>query len=1028
MSLNKHRSVCVIVLLLLGGVCTDSEGSFKYSKNVKFVEREREEPPQEHFKKPTTDLSTDPYNNLLVISTLDGTLTAVDRISGELRWVSRDDKPMIQVPIQEGNLPKTPYFLPDPKTGSLYMMGKQNSLRKLPFTIPQLVAMAPCRNSEGLMYTGRKTDYWLQLNPFTGEKSEIHGEETCPAWSSTHVNEESCSADNPHKRVLKNLLIGKTEYTLSMMDGPRKWNVTYHHYSSKDMNQQSLQDYDLVHFTSPSIGSLMTYDRLSGELLYHRELDSPVIGMYTIDGTTTNLVSVPFNPIASDTLNRLKNTNTENNKHLSPTTYVGECAYGLYAVPALADGQVLMISAGASLPPLIEGPMGPSAEPLENPTSHEYLLLGFYETGESGNPIPNMQIESQSKGNVPPGAFNESGFIEDRKIIRPPQSEQNITTEETNGEPPQKHEEESTDSTGKSPKPVFPPIPPKRKIEKHEIKIVFTTAIISIGITSTILGIVFILYRRYKNEQLLQQVKLLSSDNHSNPYGSEVSNSSTHSNVSKRDSSSDGSTQTIGKITLFPSEILGKGCEGTFVFKGKFEDRNVAVKRILPECFQFADREVDLLKESDQHEHVIRYFCTETDGQFRYIALELCIATLHDWVEGRYKNELIKPVDVLRDATNGLAHLHALRIVHRDVKPANVLLSEQHGRVRTVISDFGLCKKLQNGRMSFSRRSGGVPGTDGWIAPEVLRNADTMPERMTYSVDIFSMGCVYYYVLSKGSHPFGDAFRRQSNILNGEYDVRLLNDTNGGGELIEMMISSNSVSRPPLNAVLSHPLFWSNERTLTFFQDVSDRIEKESESTSPILRRYERDASEIVQNDWRDHICNHVAMDLRKYRTYKGESIRDLLRALRNKKNHYRELTVEAQESLGHIPNEFVNYWVTRFPKLLPYTWVMFECLKHEQVFTRYYAQDFDFYDVLRNDDDLIDLNDLTVENKIELKESPKLDKEFWKSKSQAKYQKWRGGRGRGYARNHQPRTELSASTDNYWRNTTPSPNRNQDP
>ncbi|ODN01595.1 Serine/threonine-protein kinase/endoribonuclease ire-1 [Orchesella cincta] len=179
------------------------------------------------------------------------------------------------------------------------------------------------------------TDYWLQLNPFTGEKTEIHGEETCPAWSSSRVNEDSCSADNPKRLVLKNLLIGKTEYTLSMMDGPRKWNVTYHHYSSKDMNPQSLLDYDLVHFTSPSVGSLMTYDRLSGELLYHRELESPVIGMYSIDGTTTNLVSVPFNPIASDTLNRLKNTNTENNKHLSPTTYVGECAYGLYAVPAL---------------------------------------------------------------------------------------------------------------------------------------------------------------------------------------------------------------------------------------------------------------------------------------------------------------------------------------------------------------------------------------------------------------------------------------------------------------------------------------------------------------------------------------------------------------------------------------------------------------------------------------------------------------------------------------------------------------------
>lgn len=42
-----------------------------------------------------------------------------------------------------------------------------------------------------------------------------------------------------------------------------------------------------------------------------------------------------------------------------------------------------------------------------------------------------------------------------------------------------------------------------------------------------------------------------------------------------------------------------------------------------------------------------------------------------------------------------------------------------HGRIKAMISDFGLCKKLAVGRHSFSRRSG-VPGTEGWIAPEML--------------------------------------------------------------------------------------------------------------------------------------------------------------------------------------------------------------------------------------------------------------------------------------------------------------------
>lgn len=43
--------------------------------------------------------------------------------------------------------------------------------------------------------------------------------------------------------------------------------------------------------------------------------------------------------------------------------------------------------------------------------------------------------------------------------------------------------------------------------------------------------------------------------------------------------------------------------------RGKFENRQVAVKRVLPECFNLVNREVDMLRESDEHPNVIRYFC-----------------------------------------------------------------------------------------------------------------------------------------------------------------------------------------------------------------------------------------------------------------------------------------------------------------------------------------------------------------------------------------------------------------------------------
>jgi len=91
----------------------------------------------------------------------------------------------------------------------------------------------------------------------------------------------------------------------------------------------------------------------------------------------------------------------------------------------------------------------------------------------------------------------------------------------------------------------------------------------------------------------------------------------------------------------------------------------VAVKRLLPGCFSLADREVALLRESDQHANVVRYFCTEQDHLFRYIALELATATVADVVEGRvtdYASSLPSSTEIMRQALMGLAHLHSLDI------------------------------------------------------------------------------------------------------------------------------------------------------------------------------------------------------------------------------------------------------------------------------------------------------------------------------------------------------------------------------
>ena len=54
--------------------------------------------------------------------------------------------------------PVLPAFLPDPRDGSIYMIGAtpNEPLKKLPFTIPELVAASPCKSSDGILYTGKK--------------------------------------------------------------------------------------------------------------------------------------------------------------------------------------------------------------------------------------------------------------------------------------------------------------------------------------------------------------------------------------------------------------------------------------------------------------------------------------------------------------------------------------------------------------------------------------------------------------------------------------------------------------------------------------------------------------------------------------------------------------------------------------------------------------------------------------------------------------------------------------------------------
>jgi serine/threonine-protein kinase/endoribonuclease IRE1 len=440
----------------------------------------------------------------------------------------------------------------------------------------------------------------------------------------------------------------------------------------------------------------------------------------------------------------------------------------------------------------------------------------------------------------------------------------------------------------------------------------------------------------------------------------------------------------IGSLVI-NDEVLGYGSHGTIVFKGTFQGRQVAVKRLLIDFYDIAAKEVQLLQESDDHPNVIRYFARETTDKFMYIAIELCMASLQDIIEkpnvelfSKIKSEM-KPEKLLYQIISGIQHLHSLKIVHRDIKPQNILIAapkKNQKYPRILLSDFGLCKKLDENQSSFNNTIHMAAGTVGWRAPEALllanlgpnRSCDTSsltlnsdtsssyykitqsqinmddhpePLRITKAIDIFAAGCVFFYVLTNGQHPFGDRYYREANIINGRYDLN--NEFNINVEakdLIEHMIQGDYRKRPSAKSIMSHPYFWSPTQRLNFLQEASDRFEIEPrDPPSPLLQLLETNAKIVVSGDWYKVIDKALRDNLGKYRKYNGESVRDLLRSLRNKKHHYQDLPDYVKEALGPIPDGFLEYFTSRFPYLLLHIYYIIvntKILRNDPIFESY--------------------------------------------------------------------------------------------
>lgn len=408
----------------------------------------------------------------------------------------------------------------------------------------------------------------------------------------------------------------------------------------------------------------------------------------------------------------------------------------------------------------------------------------------------------------------------------------------------------------------------------------------------------------------------------------------------------------VGRLCVGPG-ILGYGSGGTIVYEGVLDGRQVAVKRLLRQFVDLAKKEIGALIVSDEHPNVVRCFAMEEDQEFIYLALERCVGTLADALstkEGRSKfvnfsNGMATPtpyaMQISEDIGRGLAALHLQGIVHRDLKPHNVLLSDT-GKAK--LSDMGLSKRLIPEQASFETL-GAAGGSPGWQAPEqlALRAGKTEGTRQTAAVDVFSFGLLIHYCLTGGLHPYGEGVERDAAILRNRRSLDALKYSPEAEDLLRAMLAAAPEQRPTVGAAMAHPLWWPAPRRLAFLIDVSDRVEGEDRSgDGTMYASLEALSPGVVgaAGSWAVPLDSGLISNLGKYRRYDFSSLRDLLRVVRNKHSHFRELPTELQQRIGPIPDGFLNYFASRFPRLIVncFYFALRWC-QEEPVFTKYFPQ-----------------------------------------------------------------------------------------
>lgn len=197
-------------------------------------------------------------------------------------------------------------------------------------------------------------------------------------------------------------------------------------------------------------------------------------------------------------------------------------------------------------------------------------------------------------------------------------------------------------------------------------------------------------------------------------------------------------------------DIIGRGGMGV-VLKGFDRElkRFVAIKALAPHLAHSALARKRFAREAQAaaavvNLHVIAIHQVQPNGQLPFLVMPLLTGeSLAQRLKARGTLELKEILRIGMQAAEGLAAAHGQGLIHRDVKPANILLEK--GVERAVLTDFGLARAADDVSMT---RQGIIAGTPEYMSPEQARG-----EAVDGRSDLFSLGCVLYE-MATGVSPF----------------------------------------------------------------------------------------------------------------------------------------------------------------------------------------------------------------------------------------------------------------------------------